>query len=315
MTDKITDNASQATVGGVSSLQATHSLNLNMILWMLLVTFLWGMNAITIKYITVGVTPIMATAIRGGIALVFLAGWGVFRGQSLKYTPGEYLHGLIGGGLPFALTFTLVYYGAQFTNGGHIAVFINTAPFFVALGAHLFLPGDKLHLMKVGGLLLAFFGVVLMFYDEIFTQQRGYWRGDLLVIAGGFFWAFNTVYAKRFLLYRLSGFRMLFLSVLLSTPLLLVLSLATEENFFFAITPGIALAIFFQGAVVVGFSYLLWWNLLSKYPASTMQSLTFMVPVWGVFLGIFWLGEMVSIPMAGGMALVALGIYLINRPR
>ena len=38
-------------------------------LWMVSLTFLWGLNAIAIKVLTLGMAPIMSAALRGVIAL------------------------------------------------------------------------------------------------------------------------------------------------------------------------------------------------------------------------------------------------------
>ncbi len=71
----------------------------------------------------------------------------------------------------------------------------------------------------------------------------------------------------------------------------------------------------YQGGHVVFFSYMMWMSLLTRYPASGMQSFTFLSPVWGVVAGVILLGESVSLLMALGMALIGLGLYLVNRPR
>ncbi|MCZ6728155.1 MAG: hypothetical protein O7C61_00460, partial [SAR324 cluster bacterium] len=42
------------------------------ITWMVGLTFIWGLDAVTVKVITLGVTPMMGAALRGAIALVLL---------------------------------------------------------------------------------------------------------------------------------------------------------------------------------------------------------------------------------------------------
>lgn len=75
----------------------------------------------------------------GGVgALVLMVPFAIWRRERLGFTGWQWVHGLVVGVL-FALEFALFYIGAQFTSGGHMALFINTAPFFVAIGAHLFL--------------------------------------------------------------------------------------------------------------------------------------------------------------------------------
>ena len=293
---------------------AIRPVDMRMVLWMVLLTLLWGLNAITIKTVTEGITPIMSAGLRGVLALTLMTAWGLWRGERLVYRGRELLHGGVIG-LMFGVEFILIYSGALYTNGGHISIFINTAPFFVALGAHFILQNDRLHVVKIAGLLLAFCGIILLFSDQLYVSKSGFWRGDLLVMGGAILWAGTTLYMKRYMVTHWNGFRLLHVQVLVSTPILVGYSLLTESNPLFAVSTSIVVTLVFQAGVIVFFSYLMWMILLRVYPASSMQSFTFLSPIWGVLAGIILLGEKVSLFLMIGMALVGLGLFLVNRTR
>ena len=283
------------------------------ILWMTFLTMLWGVNALSIKIVTQGMTPIMATGLRGILAFCILTVFGIWRGEGLRFSGVELLHSTVNG-LMFAVEFCLFYSGARMTSAGHIAIFINTAPFFVAIGAHYLLPGDRMHWGKASGLVLALVGIATMFSNDILVRHSDQWRGDLLVLAGSALWGATTIYAKRYMVHRMSAFRILYGQILVSTPVLLLVSLGLERNPFFAVSSLTVAMIVFQGAVAVSFTYLMWTVLLKRYSASAMQSFTFLTPAWGVLLGVLVLGEDVQALLVAGIALVGLGIYLVNRP-
>lgn len=173
--------------------------------WMLVLAFLWGFNAITIKMVTSAMAPLMSAGLRGVVALAAVTIYGWVRGECMRYRGVDIFHGAVIG-LLFGLEFIFIYTGVGLTNGGHLSLFINTAPIFVACGAHFLLPGERLHLAKSAGLVLAFGGVALLFSDELYIQKRGFWRGDLMVLGAAAIWAFTTLYMKRFLAARFSGF-------------------------------------------------------------------------------------------------------------
>jgi drug/metabolite transporter (DMT)-like permease len=283
-------------------------------LWMVSLTFLWGLNAVAIKVLTLGMAPIMSAALRGVIALVLLTGYAWLKGESFRYERPVLFHAALSA-CAFAMEGVLLYHGARFTNGGHISIFINMAPFFVATGGHYLLPGERLHTLKVAGLALAFAGVVLLFSDQLYVQQQGFWRGDLLVMGAAAMWATSTLYIKGVLAHRLSALRLMWIRILVSTLLLLAASLLSEPEPFFAVTRLTLLTLFFQGSVVVFFSYMMWVRLLQRYPAGDLQAFSFLTPVWGVLTGVALLGETVSVPMAGGIVLVGAGLYLVNQRR
>lgn len=310
-----------------------------MVIWMVGLTGLWGVNAIGIKAVTNEMPPLLAVGMRGWVALVLMIFFALWRGERLGFTGWQWLHALVVGVL-FALEFALFYVGAQFTSGGHMAIFINTAPFFVAIGAHLFLREERLSNQGWLGLTLAFFGIVAVFSDDLLILKAGFWRGDLLVILAAAAWGFTTLYVKRFMAHSMTGFHLLYAQILISTPLLLAISFATESFAAEFFPPGIFGAgffasqsiasgplphggltalglgiVLFQGVVVVFFSYMAWMTLVRVYPASALQSFTFMSPVWGVALGAVLLGEEITVPGVAGMAMVGAGLVLISRPR
>ncbi len=299
---------------GQSSAVASRPVDANLVFWMVALTFLWGVNAVTIKMITGAMAPLMSAGLRGLVALAAVTLYGLLRGESMRYSGRERGHGLVIGGL-FALEFVLLYRGALYTNAGHLSLFVNTAPIMVAGGAHFLLPGERLHLLKSAGLLLAFVGVVLLIWDELYIRESGFWRGDLLALGAAFAWATTTLYMKRFMTGSFTGFRLLHAQILVSTPLLLGASLLTEPEPFAGVSAAFLVLIFFQGVVVVFFSYLAWMSLLTRYPAASLQSFTFLSPLWGVLAGVVLLSEVVSLLLLVGMTLIGGGIFLVNRPR
>ena len=66
--------------------------------------------------------------------------------------------------------------------------------------------------------------------------------------------------------------------------------------------------------VIISFaSYLAWFWLISRYPASRLAAFSFLTPVIGVPAGGLLLAEPVSWALAVAVVLVAIGIYLVNR--
>jgi drug/metabolite transporter (DMT)-like permease len=72
-------------------------------------------------------------------------------------------------------------------------------------------------------------------------------------------------------------------------------------------------AMAFQVVVVVAFSYLVWFWLIRRYPATRLASFTLLTPVFGLLLGAWLLGEPVTPRLASALAAVAAGIVLVNR--
>ena len=141
-------------------------------------------------------------------------------------------------------------------------------------------------------------------------------RPGMLGMGAALVWASSTLYIKGVLGHRMTALRVMWIRILISTLLLFAISLATEADPLGRMDRMALISLVFQGTVVVFFSYMMWVRLLQVYPASGLQAFTFLSPVWGVLAGIVLLKEALSWPMAGGIALVAAGLILVNqRPR
>ena len=68
--------------------------------------------------------------------------------------------------------------------------------------------------------------------------------------------------------------------------------------------------------VVVAFaSYVAWFWLVRNYPPTRVAAFTFLSPVFGVIAGNLLLQEPFTPSLAAALTLIALGLYLVNRPQ
>ena len=69
-----------------------------------------------------------------------------------------------------------------------------------------------------------------------------------------------------------------------------------------------------QAVFIVAFTYLLWFWLVRRYPASGLTPFAFLSPVHGVILGGLLLNEPLSVNIFIALGLIAAGLLLVNRP-
>lgn len=280
---------------------------------MLCLATVWGANMAAIKIASREMAPLFMAGLRSLAASACLLVWLRIKGIPLFPSRLVLFHGVMTG-LLFGAEFGCVYVGLQHTLASRTYILLHTAPFFVALEAHLLLRGDRLNPWKVAGLILAFTGVVSLFVRDIGSFTLSTLPGDLMAILAGFFWASTTVYIKRFLAHRAQPLQTLFYQVLFSAPFLFLLSLGFEETPMTGFSPATAAAVFYQCVIVAFLSYLVWFHLIHRYPVSLLHGFTFMTPVIGVFLsGAIILGELIQPGLILALVLVSIGLIVVNR--
>lgn len=220
----------------------------------------------------------------------------------------------IAAGVLFAVEFLLLYWGLEFTTAARSVVFLNTSPFFVALGAHAVLANDRLTIPKTVGLILAFAGVAIAFSDGLTAPTLHMLIGDAMALAAAFAWGATTVLVKATKLARIEPERTLLYQLAISAIALIGVSLAIGEPGVFNATPLVLGALAYQTIVVAFISYVAWFWFIKHYPASRVSSFVFLTPVFGVIAGATLLDEPITSRLIAALVLVAAGIYITNRP-
>lgn len=278
-----------------------------------LICFLWGAQAVSIKFSNQGMPPLMAAALRSLVSGALLWAYARIRGRGVAFPPGQTRHAFVIG-LLFGLEFLFVYWGLVFTPASRSLIFLYTHPFWVALGAHFLLKGDRLSSAKLFGLVLAFGGVAAVFQARSPELPPFYWVGDLMALSAAIFWAATTLYVKHITeKVSMDHYQALFAQLIYSFPVLALSSVMFELPADLDLNLVVLASLFYQSVVVAFVSYLVWFWLINRHTVSRLAAFTFMTPLFGVILGGLVLDEPVTLLVWVGLACVAGGLYVVNR--
>lgn len=273
---------------------------------------LWGLNQVAVKVANGGISPVLQAGLRSAGAAALLWAWSSARGVRLLERDGSLGLGVLIAVL-FSAEFASLYWGLEFTSASRAVLFLYLSPFVVAIGAHAFIPGERLRARHLIGLTAAFAGMALAFADALRLPGHRELLGDALVTAAAIFWGATTVVIKATRLVRLSADKTLFYQLTGSAVLLIALSFALGERGFFAPSPLVLAAFAYQLVIIAFVSYLCWFWLITRYPAFKLSAFSFLTPLFGLIAGGVLLSEPITPALASATALVAGGIYLVNR--
>jgi len=279
---------------------------------MLMLCVSWGFNQIAVKLALADVPPMLQAMIRsaGALPVMLIVGW--LRGVKFLERDGTLGPGLLAG-LLFGIEFVLIFSGLVFTSASRAAVFLYTAPFFVALGSRQFL-GERLSAPQWSGLALSFAGVALAIGVPQPNVDATVLLGDLMVVGGGALWAATTLIAKGTRLRNAAPEKALGYQVALSIPILGGASWISGETItHYPSLLSISL-LAYQAIWVVGCTFVLWFALVKTYSASKLSSFTFITPLFGVVAAYFILHDALTLAFGAAALLVIAGLYLVNKP-
>jgi drug/metabolite transporter (DMT)-like permease len=293
---------------------ARERLDLPAVAALLLCCALWGLNQVAIKAALPEVPALIQLSIRTVLACALLLGWMQWRGVGWKLRDGTLWPGLLAGVL-FAVEFGCMFVGLQYTTAARSVVFINTSPFIVALMLAWLLPAERLRPSQAAGLVIAFAGVAFAFSEPAPQAGRWPWLGDTLIIAAAVLWGLTTVTIRLSTLRSAPAEKTLAYQLLVAA-LLSPLAAWLQGSPWPATWSSLALTSLFYQAVIVTFaSYLLWFWLLTRYPATKVQAFVFLTPVFGTAWAAGLLGEPLGVELLVALVAIGAGLVLLNRRR
>lgn len=275
---------------------------------------LLGLNQVLVKLVNAGMSPVFQSGLRSACAFVCVLAYAHFARKRMSISDGSLVPGLITGAL-FGVEFILLFVALDYTTVARASVLFYTMPFWLAIAAHFLIPGERLTPLRIVGLVLAISGVAWALLNNDKEAGPEAFLGDLACIAASMMWAAIAMLIRTTdlgksspemtLLYQLA------VSAVIALPVAFYIGDEIRE-------PTLAIwGIFaFQVIVIVSIGFAVWFWVLSIYPASDMASFSFLAPMFGVLSGWLVLGEELTFTIIYALAMVCIGIVLINwKPR
>jgi drug/metabolite transporter (DMT)-like permease len=272
---------------------------------------LLGLNQVLVKFVNSGFQPTFQAGLRSACAFLPVLIYAVLTRKKLSVTDGSFWPGMVAG-LLFTTEFILLFQSLDYTSVSRASILFYAMPFWVAIGAHFLIPGERLTGVRGMGLVLAVAGVALALSDNAEPATDLAWLGDILCLVAGAFWAGIALLSRTSKLSKTTPEMNLLYQLAVSSVVMLTIA-PLFGPVIRDVTPLIIGIFTFQVIAVVCIGFLSWFWVLTVYPASDMASFGFLAPLFGVFFGWLVFDEHITMRFAVALVLVCLGILLINR--
>jgi drug/metabolite transporter (DMT)-like permease len=241
------------------------------------------------------------------VAAAILLVWLVLAGRRPRLTSREWLTVAVVGVAGTAGFHLCLVGGLALTTPAHAALLVNLTPLFATLLARFWL-GERLGPRRLGGVLLAFGGLVLIVARGDLTG--GTLLGDLLSVGAALAWTVYSVAGKPLLAVH-PPLQITALAMILGTlPLLLVGGPALLAVPWRSLGAGawLLLAYLSVGTIVVG--YILWFWALARASTARVVAYSYLTPVIAAAISIALGQDAPSASLAVGALAVVAGVAL-----
>ena len=279
-------------------------MNSKQILLALIVPITWGLGFTLAKVGMEQFPPLLIMSIRFGIAGLVLV-W--FTRPPWGHMREIFLVALIGSTIQYGLT----YNGLKGIDASTAAILVQLeGPILALMGAILL--KEKLGLMRILGMVLAFIGVFIIAGEP---RLEGHMNSVILLIAGSAVWAVAQIMISK--LKDLSGITILAWVAIMATPQMLLGSFIIEDGQWQAISTASLIdwsIIFYLALIMTVVGYSVWYHLLSRVDVSKVSPFLMLLPITSIIAGMILLDEKLTLPMIIGGLLIMTGVgsTLIN---
>jgi drug/metabolite transporter (DMT)-like permease len=276
-----------------------------------LISLLWGANTVVIKMGLEDAPPLRLAWMRfvvGGVVICLWA-WATGRFVGFRIEPDEW-RPLTVLGLLFSVQMTATNVGTWLTSASHASVLLNLYAVHTVVLAHFLIPGDRLTVRKLAGVIIAYSGIVLLGMRQV-TRGSPTLVGDVIVTVAGVLLAERTIYLAR-AVQRLDPVKLLLTQAVVGTALFVVVS-ALVEPAQTRWSLRLASSLAYQGVLISGFNFVVNLALLRRYRPSALSAFFLTQPIFGVIAAALVAGDPLTVDLLVACAAVAVGIGLTSR--
>jgi drug/metabolite transporter (DMT)-like permease len=280
-----------------------------------LLSFMWGSSYLFIKIgVDEGLQPLTLIMLRLLFGVLLLVGVVLIARPALPEHRRTYGHLVVMALLSIVIPFWLITYGEGSGVDSSVAAILNsTVPLFTIVIAPLFIHDEHITANRIAGLAVGFVGVIVLTSGDLGATGSvgGISFGVIALLLSAVSYALGAVYARRNAR-GLSPITTALFQVIFAFTITTVLAFAIENPLSATITPKAAFSVVWLGLLGSGMAYLLFFRLLSRWGPTRTSLVAYLLPVWGIVLGVAVLQEPVDSRVLLGTALIVGGVALVN---
>jgi drug/metabolite transporter (DMT)-like permease len=280
-------------------------------LMLMLLGLIWGASFFFARIAVKEVPPLMLVLLRVAIAAAALHLYLMAKGDWVKFRQQSFAPFILLGLLNNAIPFSLLFVGQTKLGAGLAAILNALVPFWTVIAANFLTADEKFTSRKITGILLGVAGAAVIIGPSALSGLGAPLWAKFAVIGAGISYAFASIYAKRFK----SVPPIVTATGQLTASSLIMLPAALLAHGLWSpllVTPPVWLAVFALALVSTSLAYIIFFRIIAAAGATIVSLVTLLVPVSAVMLGTAFLGESLSLSELAGMALIGLGLIIID---
>jgi drug/metabolite transporter (DMT)-like permease len=280
---------------------------------LVLLSMLWGGSYFFVEIALTEWSPLLIVGVRVVIAsvviwaIVLAAGLPVPR--SLSAWAAFFWMGLLNNIVPFLL----IVWGQKEIESGLAGILTAAAPIFSVIVAGVWLKDEPVTRPRLFGAVLGLIGVAVLIGPKALAGLDVNLLAQVAVLGAALSYAFAGVYARRFTRMKIDPIVAASGQLLMSSFIMILLVLAFDSpSELMASSARVWITVIVMAVFSTALAYILYFRLLATAGATNAILVTLLIPVTAILLGALFLDERLQWLHFLGMAVIALGLSVID---
>jgi drug/metabolite transporter (DMT)-like permease len=275
---------------------------------LLFLASVWGASFLFLRIASPEFGPIAVVELRILIGSVVLIPF-IIRGNHIQVLLTRWRSIFILALISMVMPFPLFGYATLYANSGYVAVLNATTLMFASLIAYIWLK-DRLGFYRLLGIVIGFCGIVILTFDEKSVDNDAGLLPTFAVLLAASLYGFTACYTRKFLL-DLNPLIIVAGSQFFAAIILFPFAILTWP----AESPSTSawLSVTVLGILCTSLANLSYFRLVGRIGVTRAVTVTYLIPIFGIFWGYLFLDESITTFIILGCGLILMGVGFINK--
>ena len=275
-----------------------------------ILSLIWASAFFNIKIATDSFGPITIAFLRvffGSIPVLILC---FYKKITIEAFSKDWYWFMLIGLINLVIPFFLIAYGVKSVQSNLAAILMSTTPLSSTILGHFYTKNEKFNFVKTIGILIGFAGIVYLFSDNILIDENNF-LSAILILLGSTCYVVGGVLTLKISKKRNENVTgsILIWATLILLPLTCIIELPSQ------IIPSFnsSVSVIYLGIVPTGLAWLLRFRILKKNGLIFQSQVSYLIPIFGIFLGYVFLKELITYKVLISLIAVVIGIYFVRK--
>ena len=275
-----------------------------------ILSLIWASAFFNIKIATESFGPITIAFLRvffGSIPVLILC---FYKKITIEAFSKDWYWFMLIGLINLVIPFFLIAYGVKSVQSNLAAILMSTTPLSSTILGHFYTNDEKFNFVKTIGILIGFAGIIYLFSDNILIDENNF-LSAILILLGSTCYVVGGVLTLKISKKRNENVTgsILIWATLILLPLTCIIELPSQ------IIPSFnsSVSVIYLGIVPTGLAWLLRFRILKKNGLIFQSQVSYLIPIFGIFLGYVFLKELITYKVLISLIAVVIGIYFVRK--